>query len=68
MHRREGHRVFLEYREAVKEWVASINELESGHPQELLARIEEGRFCAELAKEDYLKHIREHGCAAWTGT
>jgi hypothetical protein len=59
------NRLYRAYRGAVKEWVASIKELNSTHSEAALQRIEESRICAMLAKEKYRSHIREHGCPKW---
>jgi hypothetical protein len=49
-------RLFNEYREALQEWVASINKLEEED------RVEETRFRAMVARHQYENHIADHGC------
>jgi len=61
-----GNRLYLEYREAVKKWVASINQLKDDRSQAILKRIEENRLCVMLTKEEYQNHVDAHGCGKWT--
>jgi hypothetical protein len=63
MYCRVGDRLFREYREAVREWVASINELRDDHGERLLNRIEEARSRVLLARDVFENHGKEHGCA-----
>lgn len=67
MHCHVGRRLFLEYRTAVRDWMNSIKELKYDHAQQLLERIEEDRLSAMRARDLYLEHVAEHGCAKWTG-
>ena len=50
-------RLFNEYREALQEWVASINNLEDE------AHVEETRFRAMVARHQYENHIANHNCS-----
>jgi hypothetical protein len=59
--------LFVEYRQAVKEWVVSVNKL--GNPAEdprLMAGIEDSRFRALTAKAHYENHVLTHGCGSFT--
>jgi hypothetical protein len=60
-----GYQLFRKYREAVKKWVSSINELRDGHDDRLMARIEESRFQVAQTRQSYQDHVRKHHCAAW---
>ena len=55
------NRLYREYRDAVSKWVASINELPGSHSVELLQRTEENHESVLRAKEDYQRHLKEHG-------
>lgn len=60
---RSRDRLFAEYRRAVKEWVASINDLKKITPDpHLMDRIEDSRFRAITARAAYENHIVDHGC------
>jgi len=54
--------LFSEYRQRVREWVASINTLHerSDYLEDL---VEEKRFRALLARNQYLNHIADHHCS-----
>jgi hypothetical protein len=57
--------LFLQYRNAVRDWVAAINRLDAAnanYDQRLTDRIEETRFRALTAKAMYHNHIDQHGC------
>jgi hypothetical protein len=60
---RSRDRLFAEYRRAVKEWVAAINNLRKiTHDPHLMDRIENSRFRAITARAAYENHIVDHGC------
>jgi hypothetical protein len=60
-------RLFAEYREGVKEWVASVNKIENPiNGQRLMAAIENSRFRALTAKAQYKSHVVEHDCGSFT--
>jgi len=61
-----GNRLYREYREAVKKWVASISRLKDGHSEATLKRIEKTHLGARLTKEEYQNHVDAHGCGKWT--
>jgi len=61
----DGEHLFLEYRQAVRKWVAAINQLERGHNHLLLDSIEKHRCRARLAEQAYQEHIAEHDCVLW---
>ena len=58
----DAKRLFLEYRRAVREWVASINQLQCGRSQLLFKLIEGNQRHARLAEHAYQTHIAEHDC------
>jgi hypothetical protein len=60
----EKDRLFLEYRNSVKEWVSAINELDgrTGYENRLTDHIEEARFRALTAKAMYHNHVDHHRC------
>ncbi len=61
--------LFLQYRQAVRDWVAAINQLgKSSDDPRLMGRIEDARFRALSSKAAYHNHVREHGCGSFTGS
>jgi hypothetical protein len=62
---RSRDRLFVEYRHAVRDWVASINNLgRMTHDPQLMEKIEDSRSRALTAKAAYLNHIAKHSCNA----
>jgi len=56
-------RLFVEYRQGVKQWISAINYLgKSSSDPHLMQRIEDARFWALAAKAHYKNHIADHGC------
>jgi hypothetical protein len=62
---RSRDRLFVEYRHAVRDWVASINNLgKMTHDPQLMERIEDSRGRALTAKAAYMSHMANHSCNA----
>ena len=60
---RSRDRLFREYRQAVKEWVSSIENLRKNtFDPHLMSRIENSRVRAMNAKAAYENHLGEHDC------
>ena len=58
-------RLFLQYRQGVRDWVGAINQLEKkSHEPQLMSRIEEARSRALTSKAAYCKHMAGHDCGS----
>jgi hypothetical protein len=59
------YRLFMEYRQAVAEWVATVNKLDERAMEfdsRVMDRIDELRFRALAARALYEKHVADDGC------